>query len=64
MTIEQVCAVLGEPEKIHEFTEDRKTYDFTVGSVFPYHVSATVHEGNGLIYVTVIRKDVLARFCE
>jgi len=61
MTLEEVCSVLGEPEHTHVFVADRKSYDFTVGSHFPYHVSATVHDTHGLIYVVVIRKDVLSK---
>jgi len=63
MTLEEVHAVLGEPERTHVFVADRETYDFTVGSSDLYHVSVTVHETDGLIHVAVIRKDVLSR-CE
>ena len=61
MNLEEVLSILGQPEQTYTFVADRKTYDFTVGSQYPYHVSATVHETDGLIYVTVIRKDVLSR---
>ena len=61
MTLQEVRSVLGEPEQTHVFVADRKTYDFTVGSRHPYYVSATVHDSDGLIYVAVIRKDVLSR---
>jgi len=61
MTLEEVRSVLGEPEHTNVFVADRKSYDFTVGSQFPYYVSATVHDTDGLIYVVVIRKDVLSK---
>lgn len=61
MTLPEVVAVLGQPEEIHVFVSERKTYDFTVGSRCPYYVSATVHDTTGLIYVAVLRKDVLSR---
>jgi hypothetical protein len=61
MTLKQVRSVLGNPEHTDVFVADRKSYAFTVGSQYPYHVSATVHKTNGLIWVTVIRKDVLSR---
>jgi hypothetical protein len=61
MTLEEVHSILGESEHTHVFVADRKTYDFTVGSRYPYYVSVTVHETDGLIYVAVIRKDVLSK---
>jgi hypothetical protein len=61
MTLLEVQSVLGEPEHTDVFVADRKSYDFTVGSRFPYYVSATVHETDGLIHVAVIRKDVLSK---
>lgn len=61
MKLEEVLSVLGEPEQIHTFAADRKTYDFTVGLRYPYHVSATIHDTHGLIWVSVIRKDVLSK---
>jgi hypothetical protein len=61
MALEEVVTVLGKPEQIHTFVADRKSYDFSVGSLHPYRVSATVHDTDGLIYVSVIRKDVLSK---
>lgn len=61
MTLEAICSVLGEPGHVDVFVADRKSYDFVVGSRYPYYVSATVHESDGLIYVAVIRKDVLSK---
>jgi hypothetical protein len=61
MTMDEVRLVLGEPEQTHVFVADRKSNDFTVGSRYPYLVSATIHETDGLIHVAVIRKDVLSR---
>ena len=61
VTLEEIRSVLGEPERTNVFVADRKSYDFTVGTRYPYHVSATVHDTDGLIYVAVIRKDVLSK---
>src|SRR5207247_2508510 len=41
MTLQEVQSVLGEPEHTDVFVADRKSYDFTVGSHYPYYVSAT-----------------------
>jgi len=61
MTLDEVRSIVGEPERTNVFVADRKSYNFTVGSRYPYHVSATVHDTDGLIYVVVIRKDVLSK---
>jgi hypothetical protein len=61
MTLKQVRSLLGEPEHTDTFVADRKTYGFTIGSRYPYYVSTTVHKLDGLIYVAVIRKDVLSK---
>jgi len=61
MTLREVRSVLGVPETVDVFVADRKSYNFTIGTQYPYRVSATVHETDGLIFVTVIRKDVLRR---
>src|SRR5262245_50986568 len=44
MTLQEVQAVLGEPERTHIFVADRESYDFTVGSRESYYVSVTIHE--------------------
>jgi hypothetical protein len=64
MKLEEVYAVLGEPTKKDAFgkhVHDRQTDEFEVGSKEAYYVSSTVHNDSGLIYLTVIRKDVLSR---
>lgn len=61
MTFEAVHSVLGEPEQTEVFVSDRKSYDFAVGACYPYHISCTIHDLKGLIYLTVIRKDVLSK---
>ena len=61
LTLQEVRSILGKPEKTLSFVSDRKTYDFTVGARYPYYVSATVHDTAGLIYVAVIRRDVLSK---
>lgn len=57
----EIEAHLGPPERAHRFVADRESFDYTVGRVCPYRVSCTVHNTDGLIYVVVARKDVLAR---
>jgi hypothetical protein len=63
MTCAEIDAHLGLPERQYLFVADRKSFDYTVGSEWPYHVGCTVHDRDGLIHVVVARKDVLAR-CE
>jgi hypothetical protein len=59
MLFEQVAQHLGPPESTDAFVSDRKTYNFTLGSISSYCISCTVHESEGLIHVTVIRRDLL-----
>ena len=62
MSFDQMIQILGTPADTLIFAEDRKSYDYTLGSQFPYHISCTIHESDGLIYLSVIRKDMLAEF--
>ena len=59
----EVQAILGPPEKVHSFVPESRTYEFSVDAEDPYYVSCTIDEGEGLTYVVVIRKDILA-LCE
>ena len=61
MTFESLASILGQPLETQTFVEDRKTYEFRVGSVHPYGVSCTVLDDGGLIFVSVIREDVVSR---
>ena len=61
MTLHQVQAVLGEPKEPVDFIEDRRAYGFDVGSRHPYEVGCIIRDSAGLIYVSVIRKDVLSK---
>ena len=63
MKREDIEERLGQPERVHVFAKDRKSFDFTIGRKWPYHVSCTVRNRGGLTYVVVARKDILAR-CE
>lgn len=63
MNRDEIEACLGKPERTLVFVKDRKRCDFTVGRVWPYHVSCTILNRGGLIFLVVARKDVLAR-CE
>jgi hypothetical protein len=59
----EVDAQMGAPERQHAFVADRESFDYTVGRAWPYHVGCTVHDRDGLIYLVMARKDVLA-LCE
>ena len=61
MTFDSVVRTLGQPSKTLSFVEDRKTYEFTVGSEYPYGVSCTVLADGGLTFISVIREDVAFR---
>jgi hypothetical protein len=61
MTSDQLRSVLGVPDQTDSIYGDRRSHSFTIGADYPYLVSTTVHDAEGLIYVTVVRKDVLAR---
>jgi hypothetical protein len=61
MTFDMIATILGQPFEIHSYVEDRKRYEFRVGSAYPYIVSCTVLDDGGLIFVSVIRQDVLSR---
>jgi len=64
MKLEEVYSILGEPKEkdtFGKYVHDRQTDNFKIGSEQPYYVSCTVHNENGLIYVAVVRGDVLAK---
>jgi hypothetical protein len=61
MSHDEVLSACGNPERTHVFVAHRKTYDFAIGSRHAYHVSATIDDTEGLVYVVVIRKDVLSK---
>ncbi len=62
MSLAQVQAVIGIPTKTHRFVPDRASFDFVVGSRWPYQIGCTIHESQGLIHVGVIRQDHLCTF--
>ena len=53
MTYEEIEAVLGPPFEVQTFVKDRKSYEFHYGKPDQYHVSCTVHDSDGLIYLVV-----------
>jgi len=61
MSQNDITLLLGEPERRQRFVADRESLEFTIGQRWPYHVDCTVHEAEGLIYLAVIRKDILER---
>ncbi len=61
MPMKEVRSVLGEAETPETFPNGNKSYDFTVGTRYPYCVAVAVDPDETLIYVAIIRKDVLSR---
>lgn len=59
MTPQGVESVFGKPDSVHAYDEERKSYDFTVGSKDNYLVRCFFFATNGLISVHVFRKDIL-----
>jgi hypothetical protein len=57
MSLAQVQDVIGKPVNTHHFVPDRTSFDFVVGTRWPYQVGCTIHESKGLIHVGVIRRD-------
>ena len=60
-TYAEVEEVLEKYESTNIFVEDRVVYNYTIGCRWPYYISCTIDEAKGLIYVVVIRKDILAK---
>jgi hypothetical protein len=58
MRYDAIAPILGEPFKMLTFVRDRKTYKFRVGLHQRYHVSCTVRDDGGLIFISVIREDI------
>ena len=56
MSAEEILQRLGQPERICAFATapDRRTLMFRCGSREPYTIGCTVHEDDGLTYVTVL----------
>lgn len=54
MDFRGVVELLGEPGKVYAFVPEQKTYEFVCGSRARYKVGCTIHDENGLKYVTVI----------
>ncbi len=61
MSILEVLSVMGVPTSTHQFVPDRRTYEFTVGFPQPYVVGCTVVDTDGLVYITILRPDLLNR---
>lgn len=61
MSNDDVLSTFGEPMTTHQFVPDRRSYDFAVGSTQPYLVSCTVQDTDGLIYLSVVRPDLISR---
>lgn len=50
---------LGLPRQTNRYVEDRLSLDFLVGKRWRYLVTCTVHEEHGLLFVVVMRQDML-----
>lgn len=59
MAVAEIVRLLGAPKEVTQFVADRKAYDFVVGLEYPYLVSCTVVESEGLLFVGVARLDVI-----
>ncbi len=61
MSIEAILTIFGQPTRSRQFVADRRSYEFSVGTEWPYYFSCTVHENDGLIYFSLLRENALAR---
>jgi hypothetical protein len=61
MSLVDIQTICGQPIGTHRFVADRASYDYSVGSEWPYHLSCTVHEKEGLIHFALLRENALAR---
>ena len=61
MSFESVAEILGEPFDVESLVDDRKTYVFHAGTDDTYRVDCTIQDTDGLIFVSVVRDDVLQR---
>jgi hypothetical protein len=62
MSAAEVLKLLGAPTSTHQFAPDRQTYGFTIGTASqPYHLDCTIDHAQGLVFVVVIRSDLLFR---
>ena len=61
MSFESVSEIFGEPFDVESFVDDRKTYVFQAGADDTYKVDCTVQDTDGLVFVSVVRNDVLQR---
>lgn len=63
MKLEEIYSVLGKPTETDVFKGhlgDRQSDEFVVGSEQPYRLSVTVHTTDGLIYIAIVRGDILS----
>ncbi|MEU6077038.1 hypothetical protein [Micromonospora sp. NPDC047074] len=50
---QEITSALGKPSGTQRFVRDRVTLIFRIGAAEPYELSCTVHEEQGLIYLTM-----------
>jgi hypothetical protein len=54
MEQEQVIETFGTPLTTERFMNDRQTFIYIVGNKEQYYLSLTIHQSDGLIYVTMM----------
>jgi len=61
MNAAEVLSVMGTPTETNRYVADRCSSDFSVGDPERYIVGCTVHSTQGLIFLTVVRPDLMVR---
>ncbi|MGW1059158.1 hypothetical protein [Micromonospora rubida] len=49
----EITAVFGEPTEVQRFVQDRVTLIFRIGAVESYELGCTLHQEQGLAYLTM-----------
>ncbi len=62
MRIDEIISELGEPSSDAGFVPDRRSYQFILGSVAKYVCYCTVLDDGGLIYLSIIRRDLFESY--
>jgi hypothetical protein len=61
MELKQVTDVLGDPRLAMSFVKDRTTHEFRIGRRWRYRVACTLLHKGGLIYVTMMSSERVAK---
>ena len=57
MTLNEIEDILGKPINIEIFVDDRKTYEFIIGSSDEYYLSCTILNNGGLTYLVLMNHE-------